>query len=176
MKIYLVGAPSTDKTKLASAVQAAAPYLKLFVTPDDPDGPALGAQADYRTEMVLAVDRMRASMDSNDWIFTGSLIDSVAHTAVNFTARSSYLNADETALHLMTSHVIAAMLRDSFKHDYVFFLPGHSDEFGEEIEIGLQAVLDTFGLSYVELGTDFDENVKLISNLALNQDVSTQDE
>lgn len=173
MRIIIVSAPDRKKVELAQRVKGNAPHMSVFSTRQDPDGPALGSMADYRMELTLAVERMNNILNEDFSIHTGSLLDTIAHSSVNYTNEVDTTNEDAAKLFL-TAHLASAMLRDSLKHDYVFFVRGSNDEYGEQIEIALELGMIAFGISYVELEMDqMDDNVKLISDIINGEQVGT---
>lgn len=163
MRIVIVGAPDTGKEELAKDLSqvlscgydlglsaAGIPWNTL-----DRDGYQLGRNADYRVEVKLAVDRVFAvaAYDKQVWhgIYTHTLLDSVAYSTLRLLSfqekETSQYMADKW---VFTTGIIGAMMRDTFKADHIFFLPGGD----EEIEEALKATLEISDLEYTVLTDD----------------------
>lgn len=163
MRIVLVGAPDTGKEKLANELSQilSCPYDAGLSAADiswntlDFKGYELGLNADYRVEVKLAVDRAFSiqAYDRQVWhvVYSHTLLDSVAYSTLRMISfqekESSQYIVDKW---MFTTGVIGAMMRDTFKADHIFFLPGGD----EEIEKALQMILDMNDLEYTVLDDD----------------------
>lgn len=166
MRIYILGSEDQDKQKLAFKVKEKAPHMTVFTLPaQTEDDPALGSAADYRTEVALAVDRMRATLQKDDTIHVTSLVESVAYVAVNYELNASVIGDDELATWVFAAHTIGSILRDSFYNDYVFFKRGFKDDYNERVEWAIDTVLGEFGIPYIELSDDIDADAEMIVGL-----------
>jgi hypothetical protein len=163
MRIVLVGAPGSGKEDLANAILAA---LVERGTPGigpvgdaqeivSSMGYAVGPIADYRTELLVAVDRafeMTVLGDDIDAVYTGTLLDNVAHTLVILSAgiNSGAFSQGEALRWDLTSQLAYGMMIDSFKADHVFFLGGGESDLAEFYP----ELLSQVQVDYVELGDD----------------------
>lgn len=161
MRVLIIGAPDTGKRKIAAGVRDKLPDLELQLEPDHshPEA-ALGVMSDYRVELSLALERMWFAQKDHT-VSTHSLVDSVVYSFNKIENGAEYMTGDEIDRWLLTVPLIGSLLADSFKYDHIFFLPGSTEDTAY-IEETLQDVLTDFGLSYIELGSDVQENIKVI--------------
>lgn len=158
MRIVLAGAPDTGKLNLANAI-CKQYSLGLETGVVIPKTYVLGRQADYRVELKLASDRAFVSQQhkTQAWhhVYTHSLLDSVAYSTLRLL---DFREKDATQYMIdkwiMTTGVIAAMMRDTFEHDHLLFLTGGDKEISEM----LVTVMDSAELKYTILDQDKDVN------------------
>jgi len=172
MRIILVGAPNSGKEDLAIELADLLSIDKLTfrrikeghtMILDEPL--AYGLDADYRTETLVAIERTFDMQRKDSCVFTHSLIDSVAYSALRLQRMLDWGGVrDETLMTwACTAQQNGNLLRDSFRHDFVFFLTKDYDTKKEKEQIilqeSLEEVMDAFEIPFIELhniqGDDF---------------------
>jgi hypothetical protein len=164
MRIVLVGAPGTGKDVFSNDLHQALKD-KGFVLPiagSSNDymahyGKAVGALADYRIELSLAVRRAISMQDLENAIFEGSLLDSVAYSAARYKRLIDEDLVDDQVGYTwwLTMSLITSMLRDTFRADHVIYIkPANANEFKADINEALLAVMKELKIEYREVYED----------------------
>jgi len=155
MKVVLVGAPGTGKNELLCELVKRY-KLSPWRSPNALLDQVVGQLADYRTELRLAISR--AQNPTHD-LYDHSLIDSVAYTSTRYMnmLNNGTVSDEELFRWMMTFHMAALLLRDSFKADKVVFIPGNDGEsFSKQIEEALLETLKQLKIEYDTLTEDYD--------------------
>jgi hypothetical protein len=162
MRIVLVGAPNSGKSRLASVLTQKNQSMKRSAPPQDLDKImgkelAYGMFTDYRVELKLAVDRALEMERLDHAVYTHSLIDSLAYTArrLNRIANHGGISEDLAVSWVNVLELVSSLAIDSFRSDFIFFVQGGNVEQYE----ALREVLDAFQLSYIEVDQVTAENV-----------------
>lgn len=131
MRLVITGPPGSGKTALAKELFKNVLFgdfgwpLAIGDAEDFADGTdwAVGEMMDYRNETYLASDRCLEMLNNPDAIFTGSLIDSMAHCYTNTSAKvnAGAIDELENLRWSLTGSLIYAMMIDSFKYDLLFY-------------------------------------------------------
>lgn len=161
-RTIILGAPGVGKRKLANLVHDKRPHIEVQREPGHTHpNAALGALADYRTELSLALDRAWF-MERDHTISTHSLIDSFGYTFLRIENGVEYMTEAEVELWLLNLALIGKLAEDSLRFDNIFVLTGASEE-TSYIEELLLDLLFTFELPYVELSGNLQEDAELIA-------------
>jgi hypothetical protein len=160
MRIVLVGAPGSGKEDLAwelrDAFQKKDQNLIGPVGDASEAGETVGPITDYRTELMIGVDRIFDMLhlgEGNDVVFTGTILDNVVHTLVHVAAATNAgaFSYGEELRWEWTTQLLYAMMLDSFKADHVFYLRGGEPE---DLAGFYPELLDQVQVDYVELEGD----------------------
>jgi hypothetical protein len=166
-RFVVTGAQGTGKGKLVRGLARKHSLVTDEGMPKLPEGVALGTLADYRIETLIAVHRCMAHLQpaNKSVIYEHSLVDSLAYVSTRC-IRLSEMDGVDYAQEKWASvlGVTASFLRDSFRIDHVFFLKGADPE-QAEIEDGIIAVLEAFGIAHTELAANKHRtNLELVSH------------
>lgn len=165
-RTILLGLPNSGRTKLAQQLAGYRSSIEqptLYVTDSChywQQSYQLGLQTDYRYEMALASLRAMEvgvqTYDNNQYshIFTHSLIDSLAHSAVRYFNMSKWDNVKPETLYTwwLTSNAIGRMFKDSFQADRIIRVI--NDKAYSEAEN--QAELDQIEEAFLSIQTVYD--------------------
>ena len=150
--IFIVGAPDTGKDQIAQALVERFTDLSYRVEWPEKDGYALGATADYRIELRLALERS-LERPSGATIYTHSVLDNLAYLTFAISRYQLGTVSHETMQRTILAWTITGLiLMDSFKHDHVFLLQGDfdptDDYVSHEMQTILQMILDEYQINY----------------------------
>lgn len=154
-RIWLAGAKGAGKSELLKALEGynlsqqnkGLPHPYLIPNQLEnllPKNEPIDRLADYRTEIGLALDRVREMEYLDHGIFESSLIDSLAYAATRlaYVVNDGAGTDDDLARWEIVIHVSGRMLRDSVLPDAVIYIPGHNEEdFYEKLEEAIVAVI-----------------------------------
>lgn len=179
MNILLVGAPNSGKGLLGSDIanQILKSDFRQTVgistgLPPTPSDMALGAMADYRTEVFLASYRTHLQR-AIPMVYKTSLIDSAAYTTMRLAGMTlrPVASDEEVNRWQMTLAMVMLLMRDSLQPDLVFYLPQPEqfDTFEGAINATLREILNELDLDYTSLEGQRSENtetaVRMISDV-----------
>lgn len=155
MKIAIVGAPGTGKTKKARELAKETGYSVIDNIPQNFSRRtklAIGFPSDYRVDMILAGERLEKILDNwnNDIIMTSSILDSLAYARV----RQVLLDDTETdefelqkGLDMLGIFYHATM--NSFGYDKVYLMEyKKKDEMNLLIQGALEETLEHLGVEF----------------------------
>lgn len=159
MNIVLVGVPGLGKGQLAQDLHMVLKDEHDIVLPVVPADDymatfdkAVGALADYRVELSLAVRRAFAMNEYEAAIYEASLINNVAYAALRYRRAFEDGSQDDDSIFKwwLTLQTSAAMLLDTFKENaHVFFIEDEpQEEFNKELQEALVAVMQQIDLEY----------------------------
>lgn len=155
MKTIIVGAPGTNKQKIAKRLWDFYDEDYL-IDPDynhdffDLDERTFGFLVDYREELLLAAFRSTRD-DSGNMIYTHSLIDSMAYSTLRLSdsLNSATVSQIEIARWGVTFDAILSMLTDGFKADQVLYISYRGDDQdSKDLDEALKATLDKLEISH----------------------------
>lgn len=155
MRVAIVGAPKTGKTKLLkksfSDINPSFDNIPQNLTKRSEL--AIGFPSDYRTEMILAgerLEKMIKSFNYDDCVFTSTILDSLAYARVRQLVDEEVQNDQFLMGRTMALiDIIYHAMLNTFKFDKVIFLPyTGKDEKSLLISGALQECMDHFEVKY----------------------------
>lgn len=172
MKIVLVGGPGIGKSKLAQELTKHIQIGVMSGIPATPTGAALGALADYRTELFLASYRAHGLIDEGTVpiLYRTSLVDSAAYVSMRLAGMSlrPVLPDEEVVRWEFVLSAVTLMMRDSWDADLVFQLPWRRAgyEHYEDAVTAMQLdILNNLDQEFVTLDGTLTENAELIATM-----------
>lgn len=159
MNIVLVGVPGIGKGQLAQDIHVTLKDEHDTVLPVVPADDymatfdkAVGALADYRVELSLAIRRAFAMNEYKEAIYEASLINSVSHAALRYRRglEDGTMSPDDLFKWWLVLHTTAAMLLDTFKADakVVYVKAETETDWDEELQEAFEAVMAQADIEY----------------------------
>jgi len=144
VRVALVGVSGAGKRNYADQIRELIPHLDISTQPQPWHDEALGALADYRVELRLAIQRAYASLNLDHIIFTHTLVDSLAY--VHIRQRNVIEGNDDQRLRwAITGETVGLLFGDSFSADFVFYLPPTTDDpWTLDLDRALHLVMDFY--------------------------------
>jgi hypothetical protein len=174
-RVVIVGAPGAGKSLILDKILS---KHDVLVQDDiEVNGWAAGPLADFRTELIIAVDRMTNNLVTidKDVLAIHSLIDSLAYasTRVYQIVNSGVANEEESFAWNLTMHEIALLLRTSFHADSVLFLAGNDGEaHSQVIEDAIVSILNEYKIEHTSLTGDVLQDAETIATILEQHETS----
>lgn len=182
MRVLLVGAPGSLKNETWRYLQNDYKYWGYNINLPDvlgsSEAPALGALADYRTELLIAAHRAHVRDYKDVEVYLNSLIDSLAYATVRLAYNvADPISDEQTERLLLTEMVIGAFVRDTLSYDLVFLFPGYDGEegdFNHQLSVFYPQLLDALEIEHTVLDAEVTENAVLLVDAVADAVTATQ--